>query len=592
MQDALTRLEDWIGRLEQRTQQSIQDHAASVPAAPMPDPETGERLEHIEQALTNLVERLEHPSALVEDGMHILAGRIDSLEKNHGELLDELRSGLAHVAEQHASPVQYAQPVQVEEPAPVFAPSDIASHDFAPPVFAPPEHQADPYAAAPPPPVPAEANDDEAPPFHAPEPEPESHFESREEAPPFEVEPQAHPEAHDEAQHFDAGEAEPHSAPLEDAPPYISPSSLFAEPQGGFADLGGTEQDAAPDTAHDALPEAPSAPVEDFLSAARRSARAASEKAEAEKHSRFSWGGQPAEGEAKPHSRFLMLGVFGLVVVLALSAGLVLSQRLYAPAPVARVVAPKLAASKLPEQVQTPALSVYHLQQATAAPQQGGARLSPTPVPAPVATPERVSQLASAGNVTAATILGLRYLDGTGGTKADAGQAAKWLGQAAARGQAVAQYRFATLLERGQGVAADPAKALHWYAAAANQGNRKAMHNLAVAYAEGIGGRKDMAEAARWFSRAAALGLSDSQFNLAVLYERGDGVPMSLIDAFKWYGIAAAQGDAESRQRLSVLQTQLSDTDRAAAQRAAASFHAVPLNRATNVPPETGDLGN
>ena len=116
------------------------------------------------------------------------------------------------------------------------------------------------------------------------------------------------------------------------------------------------------------------------------------------------------------------------------------------------------------------------------------------------------------------------------------------------------------------------------------------MHNLAVAFAEGSTGKKDMAESARWFSKAAALGLSDSQFNLAVLYERGDGVPQSLIDAFKWYSIAAAAGDAESKTRLAVLQTQLSDSDRAAAIRSAQTFKVAPLNRIANVPPEPADI--
>ena len=116
------------------------------------------------------------------------------------------------------------------------------------------------------------------------------------------------------------------------------------------------------------------------------------------------------------------------------------------------------------------------------------------------------------------------------------------------------------------------------------------MHNLAVAFASGAAGKKDMAEAARWFAKAAALGLADSQFNLAVLYERGDGVPQSLLDAYKWYAIAAAAGDTESKSRLSVLTTQLSDDDRNAAQKSAATFHAAPLNRAANVPPEMADL--
>jgi localization factor PodJL len=113
-----------------------------------------------------------------------------------------------------------------------------------------------------------------------------------------------------------------------------------------------------------------------------------------------------------------------------------------------------------------------------------------------------------------------------------------------------------------------------------------------VSYASGAGGKKNMVEAARWFTKAASLGLADSQFNLAVLYERGDGVPQSLLDAYKWYSIAAATGDSESKQRMGVLQTQLSDTDRAAANKSAASFHATPLNRSANVPPEPADLGS
>ena len=205
---------------------------------------------------------------------------------------------------------------------------------------------------------------------------------------------------------------------------------------------------------------------------------------------------------------------------------------------------------------------------------------------------ERVIQLANAGNPIALTILGLRALDGTNGSAVNLPDAVKYLTQAADKGQAVAQYRLGTLYERGQGVPADAAKAARYYELAANQGNRKAMHNLAVSFASGTARGKNMAEAARWFAKAAALGLSDSQFNLAVLYERGDGVPQSLLDAFKWYSIAAASGDTESKSRLAVLQTQLSDSDKAAANKSAGTFHAAALNRSANVPPELADLGH
>jgi hypothetical protein len=43
---------------------------------------------------------------------------------------------------------------------------------------------------------------------------------------------------------------------------------------------------------------------------------------------------------------------------------------------------------------------------------------------------------------------------------------------------------------------------------------------------------------------------------------------------------------------MGVLQTQLGDADRAAANKAAAGFHAAPLNRSANVPPEAADLSN
>jgi localization factor PodJL len=245
-----------------------------------------------------------------------------------------------------------------------------------------------------------------------------------------------------------------------------------------------------------------------------------------------------------------------------------------APPPPASLTTPKAA---------TPAAAHANASKANAT----KANATAAKVNAPVSA-DRITQLANAGNPTALTLLGLKALDSGNGIA----DAVKFLTQAAEKGQAVAQYRLGTLYERGQGVSADPAKAMHWYELSANQGNRKAMHNLAVAYASGPPGKRNMTEAARWFAKAAALGLSDSQFNLAVLYERGDGVPQSLVDAYKWYSIAAATGDTESQARITVLQTQLSEADKAQANRSATSFHAAPLNRAANVPPETADLGN
>ena len=492
------------------------------------DPSLERRLDSIERALGSLVSRLEthNPAAGLEDTIRGLARRIDTVEEGHGELLDELRANLA----------SGAKPV-LHEPEPSYDPAIFDQRSFDQRSFAPPP-------------------------------------ESRSEAPPPFAEPMPPPDS--------------------EIPPPVDQDPFAAD---AFA------TDAFAPTA-----ESTSASDDNFLAAARRSARAA---AEADTKSAgklgLAWGQAKSEPGKAPR---ILIPAIVIVLVLALGAALVLSGKLKSgapavkpPPPVTRNNAPFTPA---PQSLPTPPES----QDSNSTPQQNPVRPAPVrPVPAapapagqaqsqaqppqaqakaPPPTLDRVTQLANSGNAIAQTIIGLKELDGDG-VPANPADAAKWLERAAGQGQAVAQYRLGAVYERGQGVTANPATATHWYQLAANQGNRKAMHNLAVAFASGAAGKKDMAEAARWFAKAAALGLADSQFNLAVLYERGDGVPQSLLDAYKWYAIGAGQGDAESKSRVSVLSSQLSDDDRNAAQKSASTFHAAPLNRAANVPPEMAD---
>ncbi len=537
-EESLNRLEDSIARLEMR----------------LPDAEFERRLDGIERSVGGMADRLTHfnPTEKFDASMQALSHRLESLEKDHSDLVSELRSVLRPV-----------EPPAYEPPA------------YEAPRAAPNAFEAPPIAAAPPP-----VSAFEPPPAYEPPPA---------------VDAFAAPT--------------PHGFTF-DIPPETSEESFAPDFEDVFADTG-----------------APAEPEpENFLAQARRSARAASEKAESERTTRlsgFRWGKTAAaEGEEKAKPRYVIPAIVALIVVLAAAAALVLSQRAKAPAPSAAapkpagptftvpappnsddtqfVVAPQAGpadtagnADDFNSQRSEPAASDNPPR--TPAPLQQrdvrNAPVNPVPDGAPrgaAPSVDRMIQMANAGNPIALTILGLRALDGAPANLPDG---VKFLTQAAEKGQAVAQYRLGTLYERGQGIPADPAKAAHWYEMAANQGNRKAMHNLAVSYAGGAAGKKNMAEAARWFAKAAALGLSDSQFNLAVLYERGDGVPQSLLDAFKWYSIAAAAGDTESKARIGVLQTQLSDTDKAAANKSAATFHAAPLSRSANVPPEPTDLG-
>jgi len=551
-EETLNRLEDSIARLEMR----------------LPDAEFERRLDGIERSVSGMADRLEKydPAEKFDASLQAVSYRLEALEKDHNDLLLELRSKMLRPVE----PPPYESPRAQAAPQP--APQPMPQSTFEPP----------PYAE-PPPPVQDMAL----------------------EAAPF--------------------------------PSYGEPADAIAPntPHGFTFDIPSETSDpfAPPPEFADVFADAPE--PENFLAQARRSARAASEKAETEGRTRFTafrWSKDAAEGEEKAKPRYLLPALVAMLVVVAAAAALMLSQHAKQPdmaaAPTthpATAAGPTFSVPAPPDSDDTQFVVApqagnqaggqrsdeknYDTQRSepqsqdapprtALPPKQRDVRNAPVnPVPdgakpasaAPSA--DKVVQLANAGNPIALTILGLRALDGTNGTAVNLPDAVKFLSEAAEKGQAVAQYRLGTLYERGQGVAADPAKAAHWYEMAANQGNRKAMHNLAVSYASGAAGKKNMAEAARWFAKAAALGLSDSQFNLAVLYERGDGVPQSLLDAFKWYSIAAAAGDSESKQRMNVLQTQLSDSDKAAANKSAATFHAAPLNRSANVPPEAADLG-
>ncbi len=611
-EESLHRLEDSIARLEMR----------------LPDAEFERRLGGIEHSMGGMADQLKEFGSVesFDATLKVISSRLDAMEKDHSDLLTELRARGAAVVE----PPPYAPPSH-EPPALEELPAETAPQAFEPPPYAeqPPVHEPPAEPASAEPPV-AELTTAEPATAEPEMVEPQM-------AEPAMAEPvMVEPEMTEPAPFADIGDDAPHAFAFADAKPHgfafdIPPENPdpFAIPE--YQDVFAAE----PET-------------ENFLAQARRSARAASQKAEAEGRGRlsaFRWGEDaPAAGEEKPRPRYLLLALLGMLLVAVAAAALILNQR-------ARHLDSAATSVTRPATAQRPATSLpappKNLDaQFAAAPQAGSqnggetnfdtqrsapesqdpgsrdpasrdiaqqANVAPSsavPVkPAPEAAKpigtqsiatntgapaanDKVVQLANAGNVMALTILGLRDLDGPKGAPVNLPDALKFLSQAADKGHAVAQYRLGTLYERGLGVATDPVKAAHWYELSANQGNRKAMHNLAVSYVSGAAGKKDMAEAARWFAKAAALGLSDSQFNLAILYERGDGVPQSLLDAYKWYSIAAAAGDSESKQRMGVLQTQLSDTDKAAVSKSAAGFHPTPLNRPANVPPEPADLGH
>jgi localization factor PodJL len=156
--------------------------------------------------------------------------------------------------------------------------------------------------------------------------------------------------------------------------------------------------------------------------------------------------------------------------------------------------------------------------------------------------PEALRQAAANGDARAQFEVAAIYSEGQAVSE-DLEAAAVWYERSAAQGFAPAEYRLGSLYEGGKGVTQDFEQARLWYTRAAEAGNRMSMHNLAALYASGQLGTQQFDVAAQWFEQAASRGLNDSQFNLGMLYARGLGVTQDFEQSFKWFSIAAMNGD-------------------------------------------------
>ncbi len=159
--------------------------------------------------------------------------------------------------------------------------------------------------------------------------------------------------------------------------------------------------------------------------------------------------------------------------------------------------------------------------------------------------PEALRQAAANGDARAQFEVAAIYTEGRA-VPEDLAQAAVWYERAAAQGFAPAQYRLGNLYENGRGVTKDLQQARLWYQRAAEAGNRMSMHNLAALYAGGELGKQEFGSASEWFEQAAARGMKDSQFNLGMLYARGLGVKQDMQTSYKWFSLAAARGDQDA----------------------------------------------
>ena len=137
--------------------------------------------------------------------------------------------------------------------------------------------------------------------------------------------------------------------------------------------------------------------------------------------------------------------------------------------------------------------------------------------------------------------------------RGDYATALRLWGQAAQRGDPVAQYNIGLLHAFGLGVAKDPETAAAWYRKSADQGYDKAQAVLGLLYATGVGVPRDTQEAVRWWKLAAAQGNADARFNLGMSYWSGEGVPQDFDAAAEQFRKTVPAGSAYGRAVLGTL---------------------------------------
>ena len=235
------------------------------------------------------------------------------------------------------------------------------------------------------------------------------------------------------------------------------------------------------------------------------------------------------------------------------------AEPLVAPTPTASLMAASVAAPPATTPAATPAADTTN---SVKPPMNIAALATQSPASAAVAAPQATTadklpptiggpalrNAAAAGDAAAEYEIGVRYSEGRG-VPASLEVAVQWFDRAAKQGLAPALYRLGSLYEKGQGVKKDLDKARQLYLQGADKGNAKAVHNLAVLYAEGIDGKPDYRTASQWFRKAADKGVADSQYNLGILYARGIGVEQNLAESYKWFALAAQQGDQDAAKK-------------------------------------------
>ena len=192
-------------------------------------------------------------------------------------------------------------------------------------------------------------------------------------------------------------------------------------------------------------------------------------------------------------------------------------------------------------------------------------------IPSTVATP-KMRQAAAAGDAFAQFEIATRFAEGKGVAQ-DQGQAFAWYERAATRGLAAAQFRLAAYYERGLGVEPDKERAKVWYHPRRRPGlcprhaqsgrpdgrHRRAPGRLRSPRPAGSGKPPTAAS-------PTANSISPSSTRTAAACRR------SLPEAYKWFALAARSGDPASARRLEQVKARLEPAELEAAEQKLATW--------------------
>lgn len=150
-----------------------------------------------------------------------------------------------------------------------------------------------------------------------------------------------------------------------------------------------------------------------------------------------------------------------------------------------------------------------------------------------LATLERASRLAEAGNIRAMALMGDILSKGII-VQQDRKTALEWQEMAAMQGDVPSMLAVGLAFRDGNGTERDPEKAEMWLSKAALAGNARARQEISNMFRKGMGVERDMTKVIRWLNEAFDAGDANSAFQLGSIYREGTGVDADTVESQRW----------------------------------------------------------